>query len=138
MRQHFQSEHFRSSSSDKPLVEYVFSESNVFTEYKRTKYNLIDILSELGGLFNSFYLLGFAFTISFSYNLFLSSIIRAIYHFNARFPEELKKSKKTAARSNQVAAVSQSDFYSGGADGGSGVDESMGNSRAFDDSRMRS
>ena len=87
----------------------MFSENTVFTEYKRTKYNLIDILSELGGLFNSFYLLGFAFTISFSYNLFLSSIIRASYHFKARYPEELKKSKKAAARSNQVAAVSDTD-----------------------------
>ena len=59
---------------------------------------MIGILTELGGLFNSFYLLGFVFTISFSYNLFLSSIIRAIYHFNARFPEEVKKKKKVAKK----------------------------------------
>lgn len=100
LSQHFFAEYPRGTASTKPLLEYVFTENTVFTEYKRTKYNLIDILSELGGLFNSFYLLGFAFTVSFSYNLFISSIIRAVYHFSARFPEELKVSKKSKARAN--------------------------------------
>ena len=76
------------------MLQYVFTENITYQEYKRFKYNLIDILTALGGLFNSIYLIGFAFTISFSYNLFLSSIIRKVYHFNARFESELKKKKK--------------------------------------------
>lgn len=75
-------------------MRYVFTENTVYREYQRTKFNLIELFTELGGLFNSFYILGFAFTISFSYNLFLSSIIRIVYHFPARFDSELKKKKK--------------------------------------------
>lgn len=88
----FGSEYARADS--KTLMRYTFTENTVYREYQRTKFNLIDILSELGGLFNSFYILGFAFTISFSYNLFLSSIIRVVYHFPARFDSEIKKKKK--------------------------------------------
>ena len=62
--------------------------------YKRTKYNLLGVLSEIGGIFNSFYLIGFAFTLLFSYNLMMSSLIRSMYFFRAKFPSELKKDKK--------------------------------------------
>ena len=58
---------------------------------------MLNILAELGGIFNSFYLIGFAFTISFSYNLMMSSLIRKLYQFKAT-EEELRiqqgKSKK--------------------------------------------
>ena len=40
------------------IAKYVFTESLVYYEYQRYKYNLIDILSELGGLFNSIYMIG--------------------------------------------------------------------------------
>ena len=81
---------------DSTLFKYSFTEDTVYSEYTRTKYNLLDILTELGGLFSSFFLIGNVFTISFSYNLFLSSIIRVIYHFPARFESELtdKEAKK--------------------------------------------
>ena len=65
----------------------------IYTEYTRTKYNLLNILAELGGIFNSFYLIGYAFTISFSYNLMMSSIIRKLYLFKAKFESEKKKPK---------------------------------------------
>ena len=55
---------------------------------------MLNILAELGGIFNSFYLIGFAFTISFSYNLLMSSIIRKLYLFKAKFESEKKKPKK--------------------------------------------
>ena len=55
---------------------------------------MLNILAELGGIFNSFYLIGFAFTISFSYNLLMSSIIRKLYLFKAKFESEKKKIKK--------------------------------------------
>ena len=70
---------------------------------------MIGILTELGGLFNSFYLLGFAFTISFSYNLFLSSIIRAIYHFHAKFDEEIKKPKKKGKKGSKKSEKDDGD-----------------------------
>ena len=52
------------------------------------------MLSELGGIFNSFYLIGMAFTLLFSYNLMMSSLIRTMYFFNARFSSEIKRKKK--------------------------------------------
>ena len=55
---------------------------------------MLNILAELGGIFNSFYLIGYAFTISFSYNLMMSSLIRKLYLFNAKFESEKKHKKK--------------------------------------------
>ena len=52
------------------------------------------MLSEIGGIFNSFYLVGLGFTLLFSYNLMMSSLIRSMYFFKAQFPSELKKDKK--------------------------------------------
>ena len=70
------------------MLKYILTENVTYEEYQRTKFNLIDILTAVGGLFNSVFLIGFAFTISFSYNLFLSSIIRQVYHFRAKFDVE--------------------------------------------------
>ena len=65
----------------------------IYTEYTRAKYNMLNILAELGGIFNSLYLIGYAFTISFSYNLMMSSLIRKLYLFQAKFESEKKKKK---------------------------------------------
>ena len=75
------------------LVEYRFLQNIIYTKYTRTKYNLLNVLAELGGIFNSCYLIGHAFTISFSYNLMMSSLIRKLYLFNAKFESEKKKPK---------------------------------------------
>jgi len=39
-------------------------------------------------------LAGYLFTMTFSYNLMMSSIIRKLYAFNARFASEITKKKK--------------------------------------------
>ena len=75
------------------LLEYRFLQNVIYTEYTRTKYNVFIVLAELGGIFNSLYLIGYAFTKSFSYNLMMSSLIRKLYLFNAKFPSEKKKQK---------------------------------------------
>ena len=67
----------------------------MYKEYTRKKWNLVDVLTELGGLFNTFFLAGFGFTIAFSYNLMMSSLIRQLYFFRAKFPSELEQEKKT-------------------------------------------
>ena len=90
---HFSSEYTRITPHNS-YFELHFVENIVFQEYQRFKYNLIDIATAVGGLFNSFYLLGFGFTLAFSYKLFLSSIIRVLYHFPARFEKEISKKKK--------------------------------------------
>ena len=73
----------------------------MYAEYTRAKWNLIDVLTELGGLFNTFFLGGFAFTIAFSYNLMMSSLIRQLYFFRAKFPSELEKEKVTFEEKNK-------------------------------------
>ena len=92
--------------TDLTIGKYVFKESLVYYEYQRYKYNMIDILSELGGLFNSFYLIGFAFTVSFSYNLMLSSIMRNLYHFPAKFASEISGKKKKSKKGEKDAGPS--------------------------------
>ncbi len=63
----------------------------VYTVHSRTVLNLFDVLSSVGGLYQSVYLIGFGFTISFSYNLMLTSLIRQLYHFKPRFASERKQ-----------------------------------------------
>ena len=98
LNDNFNSEYYLTENSDRIIGKYVFTESLVYYEYQRYKYNLIDILSELGGLFNSIYLIGFAFTVSFSYNLYLSSIMRNLYHFPAKYKSELASNKKKSKK----------------------------------------
>lgn len=121
---HFSSEYYRPAAQGSTTVSrYVFTESLVYQEYQRFKFNLIDILSELGGLFNSIYLIGFAFTVSFSYNLYLSSLMRSIYHFPAKFESELSKSKKKKGKKEQQqeeAAASEALLDGDGTGGGDG------------------
>jgi hypothetical protein len=71
------------------MLQYIFEEANKYTEYSRAKFNLIDLLTEVGGIWNSVYLGGYMFTILFSYNLMMSSIIRKLYGFKAKFDEEM-------------------------------------------------
>ena len=59
---------------------------------------MIDVTVYVGGLYSSVYLIGFAFTISFSYNLMLSSLIRKLYFFRGRFPEEKAKREKKRSK----------------------------------------
>ena len=56
-------------------------------------YNLLNVITFLGGLFSSFAAIGSAFNAIFSYNLMISSLIRKLYHFKPRFETEIKKKK---------------------------------------------
>ena len=48
----------------------------------------------MGGTWTSLYGVGVIFTMLFSYNLLMSSLINKLYFFNAKFPEERKKKHK--------------------------------------------
>jgi mannose/fructose/N-acetylgalactosamine-specific phosphotransferase system component IIC len=49
----------------------------------------------VGGIWNSVYLGGYVFTMMFSYNLMMSSIIGKLYSFNTKFAsEKTKESQK--------------------------------------------
>lgn len=52
------------------------------------------MLTNLGGLFSSFSVIGMSTGKVFGYNLMLSSMIRKLYHFKPRFEAEVKKKKK--------------------------------------------
>lgn len=54
-----------------------------------------------GGLYSSVYLIGFAFTVMFSYNLLMSSLIRQLYSFNTKFPQEQTKKKKSKKKGGE-------------------------------------
>ena len=67
----------------------------LYMEYSRSYLKLAAVLADCGGTYSSLYLIGFGFTVLFSYNLFLSSIIRKLYYFKPRFEsEKLTKKKK--------------------------------------------
>ena len=53
------------------------------------------MLAVSGGIYSSIYLIGFGFTIAFSYNLMMASLMRSLYAFNAKFPQEIKPKKKS-------------------------------------------
>lgn len=52
-----------------------------------------------GGLYTSLNLVGYSFTILFSYNLFMSSLIRQLYSFEMKFDSEKEKKKKKDKKS---------------------------------------
>ena len=58
------------------LVNYKFQAAAVYKQYNRSVYNLLDVLTTIGGLFSSLSVIGMAMTKVLGYNLFLSSLIR--------------------------------------------------------------
>ena len=62
-------------------------EQSVFT---RNVYSVYDIFAQIGGIWNSLMFIGLIFCAAFEYNLFLSSLIRKLFHFPARFEKERK------------------------------------------------
>jgi hypothetical protein len=89
------------------MLNYVFEEASTFIEYDRSQFTLVDVLTEVGSLYNPFYVAGYMCALSFSYNLMMSSIIGKLYAFNARFPDieckaKEKKKKKKAAKQATV------------------------------------
>ena len=119
-----------------PLCTYIFSENTMYKEYQRTKYNLIDILSELGGLYSSLYLIGFAFTISFSYDLFISSIIRVIYHFPARFDSEIAKKKNKKSKSKNHDASDSDENEGRNPDGRTNIQNTIADGNSMEEGML--
>lgn len=76
------------------LLQYRFRESMIYIEYTRSYLKLTAVLSSLGGTYSSLYLIGYAFTVLFSYNLMLSSIIGKLYYFKPRFESEKPNKQK--------------------------------------------
>ena len=75
--------------------------------YQRSYYNIAEVLSVAGGLYSSIFGIGYLFTIAFSYNLMMSSLIRQMYAFKPKFPQEKtsddkkkKKGKKETKKDN--------------------------------------
>ena len=66
-------------------MDIVMTQHSMYTEYTRTPFNMYIILTEVGGLFTSLNLIGFAFTLSFSYNLMMSSLMGQLYWFKGKF-----------------------------------------------------
>ena len=81
------------STQNNLLAEYKFSQDIVYKQYERQIYNLLNVITFLGGLFSSLSAIGSGFTAMFSYNLMISSLIRKLYHFKPRFDTEIKKKK---------------------------------------------
>ena len=54
----------------------------------------------VGGTWTSLSAIGYAFTLLFSYNLQMSSLIRKLYYFEARYPGEVKKKKEKKVKNN--------------------------------------
>lgn len=83
-------------SQDNPsnLLEYQFREYPIYSKYSRTYVSIFDVMISVGGTWTSLSAIGLVFTLLFSYNLMMSSLIRKLYYFNAKYPGELKKKEK--------------------------------------------
>lgn len=71
-------------------LQYTFREGNFYSIYIRHYYDIFAVLAVSGGIYSSVFLIGYAFTMLFSYNLMMSSLIRKLYSFAPKFPEEMK------------------------------------------------
>ena len=58
----------------------------------------------VGGTWTSLSAIGLVFTLLFSYNLMMSSLIRKLYYFNAKFPGEIKKKKTKIIAPDGISA----------------------------------
>jgi len=76
------------------MLEYRFVEYPIYTRYSRTYLTIIDVMISIGGTWTSLSAIGLGFNLLFSYNLMMSSLIRRLYYFKAKFPGEIKKKKK--------------------------------------------
>ena len=76
------------------LLKYRFRPSQFTTEYKRSLFNIGDILGSMGGFFASLKGIGGGFTAVFAYRLLMSSLIGKLFYFRPRFNSEVKKDKK--------------------------------------------
>ena len=63
-------------------LEYEFIEDVSYSVYTRRVPNVVDVLSFVGSLWASLFLIGNITTLVFSYNLMMSSLIRQLYHFD--------------------------------------------------------
>lgn len=83
------------------MLQYEFVEDSTYFEYNRTRYNVIDVLTEVGSLSNPFMAFGYFCSLTFSYNLMMSSIMSSLYSFEAKFDSEVKKDKKDKKKSKK-------------------------------------
>lgn len=83
---------------------FEFREFVNFNTYTRTYYNIGTLLTTVGGLWTSLNGVGIGFNALFSYNLMMSSIIRKMYNFTAKYPEERKKDKKSKKKKKDTDA----------------------------------
>jgi hypothetical protein len=90
-----QSSYAHPKNEPKVYMQYLFQEAYLYTIYQRKYYDIFEVLAVSGGIYSSIYLIGFGFTIAFSYNLMMASLMRSLYAFNAKFPQEIKPKKKS-------------------------------------------
>ena len=84
-------ESFETIGPEMEIASFQFVADFQYDVYEKVVFSLADMFSNAGGLFNSLFTLGFAFTATFSYRLFISSLIRQLFHF----PPEKSATKKS-------------------------------------------
>lgn len=63
-----------------------------------------------GGLYSSIFGIGLGFTILFSYNLMMSSLIRQMYAFKPKFPQERRSDDKKKKSKPKPKETKDSDY----------------------------
>ena len=92
-------------------LQYTFKEGNFYSIYIRHYYDIFAVLAVSGGIYSSVYLIGFGFTTLFSYNLLMSSLIRQLYSFAPKYPEEMRSKKKKEKDEVKNKIEDNSDLY---------------------------
>jgi hypothetical protein len=92
-------------------LQYTFREGNFYSIYIRHYYDIFEVLAVSGGIYSSVFLIGYAFTMLFSYNLLMSSLIRKLYSFAPKFPEEMKFKLKKKEEVQKKPEEDNSDLY---------------------------
>lgn len=76
--------------SDGKVMLFQFMASQYTITYYLSIYTLLDVFSEIGGIYSTLFSIGLIFNMMFSYQLMVASLVRQLYHFRPKFKSEIK------------------------------------------------
>lgn len=76
------------AANDEAFVEFWIQPAATQEFITRGVFTITGVLTSTGGIYNSMFTIGFLFNAAFSYRLLMSSLIRKLFHFEAKNKEE--------------------------------------------------
>ena len=78
--QNFRSYDDNLNSEDDPLIEIFIRYDPKYDLYERKIYSLLELLGDIGGLWQSLFIIGYVAVNFIAYRIFVASLLKQIYH----------------------------------------------------------